>query len=545
MQFTVPPNDTEKYAYLRGPQHRWFFWAHFAAFIGVVISLYGFARMQYWTLIFLCPLVLYAGETLLGLRTSTYRRRVSYPDHQAVVELWTPASYPSVDVMIPTCGEDLVTLENTYVYTARISYPGRVRVYILDDAGRPEVAELAAKYGFQYVARPGSAFKKAGNLQYAFERTDGDHILILDADFVPRPEILTETIPYMDEARIGIIQTPQFYPSTKGLGWLERTAAATQEMFYRFVQPSRDAVEATICCGTSAIYRRSALDAMGGFPLIGHSEDLFTGFEMIKYGYRTAYVPIVVSQGLCPDRIDPYISQQYRWCEGSMELLRDKDFHLHPAINARQRASFWSGFFYYITTAMNGFFAPIPVLLMVWLYPDVVRPDNMLPLVGLPVLWLAIYPMLMRHRWRLDVIRVQIVYGFTHAVAIYDMFAGTQAAWVPSNGGVNRATPLAVKVKRIMGFYLAATFTAIFAITCYRLATGASLRQWWALLLFLAMYAYIFVPVIWLCLSTLYIDARAAHRAARAASAASGTADEAAPVIESVPAPAPLPHAGG
>ena len=72
MQFTVPPSDKEKYDYLKGPQHRWFIWVHFLSFIGVAISLYSFARMQYWTLIFLIPLALYAGETLLGLRTSTY-----------------------------------------------------------------------------------------------------------------------------------------------------------------------------------------------------------------------------------------------------------------------------------------------------------------------------------------------------------------------------------------------------------------------------------------------------------------------------------------
>lgn len=519
MQFTVPPSDTEKFAYIRGPQHRWFIWVHFLSFIGVVISLYGFARMHYWTLIFMIPLVLYAGETLLSLRTSTYRRRIDMDTHQKRVSTWSPAHYPRVDVMIPTCGEDLSTLENTYRYTAKIAYPGRWEVFILDDAARPEVEALAKKYGYTYIARPGSEFKKAGNLQYAFERTVGEHILILDADFVPRPEILSETIPYMDDAEVGIIQTPQFYPSTRGLGWIERTAAATQEMFYRFVQPSRDRVEATICCGTSAIYRRAALAAMGGFPLIGHSEDLFTGFEMIKYGYRTAYVPIVVSQGLCPDRIDPYISQQYRWCEGSMELLRNRDFHLHPAITFQQRASFWSGFFYYVTTAMNGFFAPLPLLLMVWLFPDYVHNSNLLPLIGIPLLWLVAYPCLMRHHWRLDVIRVQILYGFTHSVAIFDMFAGTQADWVPSNDGVNRATPLAVKVKRIMAYYLTTLFSAIILITAYRLATGYALRDWWGLLVFLAVYAYLFFPVISVSIATLYQDARTEHRSRRAAHA--------------------------
>src|SRR5690625_2677370 len=297
MQFTVPPSDTEKFAYIRGPQHRWFIWVHFLSFIGVVISLYGFARMHYWTLIFMIPLVLYAGETLLSLRTSTYRRRIDMDTHQKRVSTWSPAHYPRVDVMISTCGEDLSTLENTYRYTAKIAYPGRWEVFILDDAARPEVEALAKKYGYTYIARPGSEFKKAGNLQYAFERTVGEHILILDADFVPRPEILSETIPYMDDAEVGIIQTPQFYPSTKGLGWIECTAATRQEVFDPFVELSCARVEYTSSCDSAAHYRLAAVAAMGAFPLIAHSEDLFTCFVMITYAYRTAYVPFVTSQG--------------------------------------------------------------------------------------------------------------------------------------------------------------------------------------------------------------------------------------------------------
>src|SRR5690625_6718811 len=107
----------------------------------------------------------------------------------------------------PTSGEDLATLENTYRYTAKIAYRGRWEVFILDDAARPEVEALAKKYGYTYIARPGSEFKKAGNLQYAFERTVGEHILILVADFVPRTEILSAPIHYMDNTELWCIQT--------------------------------------------------------------------------------------------------------------------------------------------------------------------------------------------------------------------------------------------------------------------------------------------------------------------------------------------------
>jgi cellulose synthase (UDP-forming) len=500
--FAVPPNDEEKYHYIGGVQHRWFWWAHALSFAGIAFSLYGFARMQYWTLIALVPLALYAGETLLGLRTSTFRRSVTLPDHQFLVETWAPSSYPPIDVFLPTAGEEAELLENTYRHVAQLEWPGELRIHVLDDSGRDEVAALASRYGFGYFARPGSEYKKAGNLRYAFERTCGDHILILDADFVPRKDALYELVPYFDDETVGIVQSPQYFATPKSMNWLQRGAGATQEVFYRFIQVSRDSVGAAICCGTSALYRRSALDAIGGFPKIAHSEDVFTGFEMDKVGYRLRYVPVNVTQGICPDEINGFITQQYRWCEGSAELACGADFHTHPSLTSKMRLSFWSGFFYYGTTAMNGFFAPIPILIMVWIFPQYVHASNFVPLIGLFVLWLVVYPALLKTRWRLETLRVQTIYAFTHAVAIYDVcFAGNASEWVPSHGSEHTATPLAIKVKRIMATYLSVTMSlAVFGLA-YRLSEAEyHLSDWWPGMLFLAANVYVFLPVVWLAM---------------------------------------------
>ena len=496
----APPNDQEKYAYIKGPQHRWFFWVHALAFVGIAISLYGFSRMEYWTLIFLIPLALYAGETLLGLRTSTYRRNVTLPDHLFTVETWDPEKYPSVDVFLPTAGEPLNILRNTYNYVSKLEYPGTVTVYVLDDMGREEVRDASTAHGFEYLARPGSEFKKAGNLRYAFDRTNGDVIAIFDADFVPRPEFLSELVPYMDDHSVGIVQSPQTFSTPKPMHWLERGAGATQEIFYRLIQVSRDSVNAAICCGTSALYRRTALDAIGGFPPIAHSEDVFTGIEMGKSGYRLQYVSVNLSQGICPDTIDSFITQQYRWCEGSMELVKGGDFHSSSGLDARQRLSFWSGFFYYATTAMNAFFAPLPILIMILFFPQYMAPANFLPLAPLLVLWLVVYPLLLSSRWRLDVLRVQLIYSFTHAVAIFDVFFGRTSEWVPSHASTKPA-PLAIKVKRLIVGYVGVTFGAVLAGLVWRLSQPEyALANWWAAVVFVGVNAYVFVPVFLLAL---------------------------------------------
>lgn len=491
-----PPTDWEKYNYVKGPQHRWFFWLHGASFVGIAISLWGFAAMTYWTLIFLVPLVLYAGETLLGLRTSTFRRVITEPDHRFKVETWKPRYYPSIDVFLPTAGEPLAILQNTYRYVARLEYPGRVIVYVMDDMDREEVRAAAKSYGFKYIARPGSEYKKAGNLRYAFDRSDGDHILILDADFVPRSDMLTELAPYMDDPEIGIAQSPQYFATPKSMNWLERGAGATQEMFYRFIQVSRNSVNAAICCGTSALYRRTALEAIGGFPKISHSEDIFTGINMDKVGYRLQYVPVNVTQGICPDEINGFITQQYRWCEGSMELIKDPDFHREPSMTFKQRLSFWSGYFYYVTTAMNGFFAPLPILIMILIFPEWIKPSNMLPLMGLAILWLVAYPAVMNTTWRLDVLRVQSIYGFAHTAAIFDMFFGKASEWVPSHGTA-KVTPLAARVRTMIVVYLGSMQLLVAGTFIWRLSQPEyALSGWWATGLFLAANAYVFIPVI-------------------------------------------------
>ena len=118
------------------------------------------------TVLFLVPLALWLVEQVVTLRTSTFTRLVTLKSHRRVVDGWRPAAYPSVDVFLPTCGEPLELLENTYAHVARLSYPGALAVYVLDDADRPEVARLAAHWGYRYLARKSSAFKKAGNLQY-------------------------------------------------------------------------------------------------------------------------------------------------------------------------------------------------------------------------------------------------------------------------------------------------------------------------------------------------------------------------------------------
>ncbi len=87
------------------------------------------------------------------------------------------------------------------------------------------------------IRRPDSpALRKAGNLRHAFSVTTAEVFVIFDADFCPRSDFLRETVPYLSDNTIGIVQTPQFFSRRDEQTWVEQGAGVCQELFYRMEQ---------------------------------------------------------------------------------------------------------------------------------------------------------------------------------------------------------------------------------------------------------------------------------------------------------------------
>jgi peptidoglycan/LPS O-acetylase OafA/YrhL/cellulose synthase/poly-beta-1,6-N-acetylglucosamine synthase-like glycosyltransferase len=492
-----PPTDEEKYWYM-GRQHRWLLAVQGASFALIAYSMARFAATDPLLLLFLVPMSLYAVTLVVSVASAGSRKRTDLWDHELRVTEYRPERFPTVDVFLPTAGEPLEVLRNTYEHVRRLEWPGEVRVLVLDDGGREEVRELAAEHGFTYGRRADRGrLKKAGNLRYGFQHSDGELVVVLDADFVPRPDFLRELVPYFEDETVGIVQSPQFFDTSRDMHWLQRCAGATQELFYRWIQPARDRAGAAICVGTCAIYRRSALDRAGGFAEIGHSEDVHTGVALVKAGYQLRYVPIIVSKGLCPDNLAGFLNQQYRWCAGSMSLLADKAFRTTPDITPRQRLCFWAGFLYYISTAVNAFVAPLPSLVMLYYIPRWIEPANSVWLAGAFLLWFVVLPLVSKSRWRIEVLRVQLLYSFAHAAAILHAITGRTRSWVATGASVERTTPLATGIARTAKAYIAVTQLLVWVgLTVGILEHG--LERFWAMVLVAVVGAYVQLPILFL-----------------------------------------------
>jgi cellulose synthase/poly-beta-1,6-N-acetylglucosamine synthase-like glycosyltransferase len=488
-----PPTDAERDAYL-GPQHRWVGPVSFLGYSLIVVSIAFFVARHLWAAFLLVPLGASVIGTVVSLVTSSRRRRDSLDSHRATVAAWAPEQMPDVDVFLPSAGEDLAVLHNTYDHVAQLEWPGGLTVYVLDDSGREEVKVMAQAHGFRYLSRPNRGwFKKAGNLRYGFERSTGDYILILDADFVPRTDALTQLAPYLSDPTVGIVQSPQFFDVDDRMNWLQRAAGSTQVLFYRWVQPSRDRSRAAICVGTSALYRRTALVESGGYALIGHSEDVHTGVNMMRAGLSVRYVPTVVTKGLCPDTFDQFATQQYRWCTGSMSLLFSPGFHrIHMTF--MQRLSYWSGFLYYITTAINVFTMALPSILMGYFAAGRVTPANYVFVTLAMVGRQAIVPVITLERESLvGLARIQTTYSFCHAVALFDVLRGRTDAWVATGSTARSRT--AARVRQLVRWWCVAVQVLLWGAILWH-TPQYGIGSYWLMIAFTLLNLYVVYPLI-------------------------------------------------
>ncbi len=436
----VPPSDEEKYAYIR--RRTWILTVgSLLSFPLLVISQLELMSRDHVFWAFAPFLVFGILLFTLPLLTDGMSRGFDVAAHRALVDSWHPRNYPSVDVFLPVCGEAMTVLRNTWRYVARLkaSYPGPVTVWVLDESADQVLKAMARDFGFAYAHRPNRGwYKKSGNLMYGYLISDADYVLLLDADFAPRSDLLAETVPYLEAfPEVGIVQTPQFFRVTDEQTWIERGAGAVQELFYRSIQTARARKGGATCVGTCAVYRRAALDENRGMALSDHSEDLLTGFDLQCRGWQMRYVPVALSTGTCPDDLVSFLNQQYRWCSGTISLLASKRFW-RARLSVYSRLCHISGLVYYIYTAIFNFAIPALSIIILITAPNLLNIRNMLFLIPVIAFSIIIVPMWHRSPYRLEAWSVRIVSGWAHTFALWDLITGRERSWHPTGAAAGR-----------------------------------------------------------------------------------------------------------
>ncbi len=269
----------------------------------------------------------------------------------------------SADVVVCTYDEGVDVLEATLLGCARIAYPHLT--WVLDDGRRPEVRELARRFGARYVTRSDNSHAKAGNINHALDLLDGELLLVLDADHVPQPDILDATVGYFDDPDVAVVQTPHDFSNQDSFQHFA-TGKHDQSMFFEVILPGKDRHNGVFWCGSAALIRRAALIEVGGVATRTIAEDFHTTIKMHRRGWKTRYHGETLVQGLAPHDLSSFLLQRDRWARGNLAVFKTTENPLVARnLTLAQRVSYLSSLLaYFVPLQRLGLLAVLTVMLV-------------------------------------------------------------------------------------------------------------------------------------------------------------------------------------
>ncbi len=296
---------------------------------------------------------------------------------------------PQVAILIPTWKEDVKIVKRTIVSVLRQNYPiGKMLIVVSDDGANPEVARMVhnlqnsirgANLIYNIPPEKGSPERKgegkSGNLNSALallvEYPTIGYIETRDADdLVSDQNFLRYTIAQLEkDVRLAYVQTIKDAITTDGDPFANR-----EKLFYNSLVLSKNAANTVFPCGSGLVWRRIALENIGGFPDWNLVEDFQSGAEALRRGWKSMYLPIIGALGqISPEDIPNLIKQRTTWAADSFRFML---WGNKKGLNLVQKAHFIESGLFYLMAGMFSLQAIIPIIVLL---------TNMEPVFGNPL----------------------------------------------------------------------------------------------------------------------------------------------------------------
>ncbi len=230
---------------------------------------------------------------------------------------------PTVAVVLPCYNEDPEMVKKNLVRMRDLNYDkGRVRFYLLDDSASPEtnmkLKAACESNGAVYMHRDSRDGFKAGALNNLLKASSEEFVAIFDStEYLTDTNFLMDTLPYFQDKQVAFVQTEKRY--AKGT-FFSDTVDLFDALFFKLIQPSKVLNGTAIFAGSCGIIRRSALDAMGGFPEYV-TEDTFFSYESNILNFKGLYLPKIYALGKPIYTFTELTKQQLRYNLGDTQFL--------------------------------------------------------------------------------------------------------------------------------------------------------------------------------------------------------------------------------
>ncbi len=241
-----------------------------------------------------------------------------------------PEQWPHVTVQLPIYNE-LYVAERLIEAASRMDYPAdRLEIQVLDDS-TDETVEVAGSAvetarlrgaNIVHVRRNNRKGFKAGALAAGMDTASGEFIAIFDSDFLPTPDFLRRTIPYLlDNPKLAFVQA-RWGHINREYSFLTFLQSLSIDAHFMIEQSARFMGGYWFNFnGTAGIWRRAAIEDAGGWKADTLTEDLDLSYRAFLKGWRAHFLRDLEVPSELPVSFSAFRRQQHRWARGSLECV--------------------------------------------------------------------------------------------------------------------------------------------------------------------------------------------------------------------------------
>lgn len=237
---------------------------------------------------------------------------------------------PFITIQLPVYNE-LYVMERLLNNIALLDYPkNKLEIQVLDDSTDESIhstlqhIEELKKNGLDivHIHRTDRQGFKAGALKEGLVIAKGEFIAIFDADFLPQPDWLKQTVPYFKDPKIGVVQT-RWGHTNRNYSLLTQIQAFALDFHFTMEQVGRNIKNHFINFnGTAGIWRKACIEDAGNWQGDTLTEDLDLSYRAQLKNWKFKYLEQVETPAELPVVISAARSQQFRWNKGAAENFK-------------------------------------------------------------------------------------------------------------------------------------------------------------------------------------------------------------------------------
>lgn len=256
-----------------------------------------------------------------------YLKYKNKEDNSVKLDFTNPEEIPYVTIQLPVFNE-LYVMKRLLKNIAKIDYPkDKLEIQVLDDS-TDESIEMTSKYikkvqelgiDIQHIRRTNRQGYKAGALKEGLKTAKGEFIAIFDADFLPTPNWLYETVPYFKDSQIGVVQT-RWSHINRNYSTLTKIQAFMLDAHFTLEQVGRNSQGHFINFnGTAGVWRKECIYDAGNWEGDTLTEDIDLSYRAQLKNWKFKYLEKVETPAELPVVISAARTQQFRWNKGGAE----------------------------------------------------------------------------------------------------------------------------------------------------------------------------------------------------------------------------------